>query len=202
MPSVVCIAQGPVIHDFQKWHGADLEVSSGRIIEIARQVGIRQRVKPNFAAENRLLTTEIGRALIQSQIGSPDPHIEHARRAVIRIDTIGMGSGPYDRLTHERWPTESFNAGSKAVGGEKEEARFANRRAQACSGLSLASLKVGDAFVVVEPHVPRPVGCENLPGLGDESWLGREHGDERSPRFSRLEVLLAHQSFVGQSAAD
>jgi hypothetical protein len=36
----------------------------------------------------------------------------------------------------------------------------------------------------------------------DESWLRREHGDERGPRFSLLEVLLAHQSFVGQRAAD
>ena len=44
-----------------------------------------------------------------------------------------------------------------------------------------------DAFAVVEPHVPRTVGCEDLPGLGDEPWLGREHGDERSPRFSFLE---------------
>jgi hypothetical protein len=67
---------------------------------------------------------------------------------------------------------------------------------------ALISREVGDAFAVVEPHVPRPVGCEDLPGLGDESWLRREHGDERSPRFSLLEVLLAHQSFVGQSAAD
>lgn len=48
----------------------------------------------------------------------------------------------------------------------------------------------------------RTVGCEDLPGLGDEPWLGREHGDERSPRFSFLEVLLAHQSFVAQRAAD
>jgi len=66
----------------------------------------------------------------------------------------------------------------------------------------LISREVRDAFAVVEPHVPRPVGCEDLPGLGDELWLRREHGDERSPRFSLLEVLLAHQSFVGQSAAD
>jgi hypothetical protein len=28
--------------------------------------------------------------------------------------------------------------------------------------------------------VPRPVGCEDLPGLGDELWLRREHGNERS----------------------
>jgi hypothetical protein len=34
--------------------------------------------------------------------------------------------------------------------------------------------------------VLRPVGCEDLAGLGDESWLRRKHGDERSPRFSRL----------------
>ena len=47
-----------------------------------------------------------------------------------------------------------------------------------------------------------PWACEDLPGLGDEPWLGREHGDERSPGFSFLEVLLAHQSFVGQRAAD
>jgi hypothetical protein len=33
------------------------------------------------------------------------------------------------------------------------------------------------------------MGCEDLPGLGDESWLRREHGEERSPRFSLLEVL-------------
>ena len=68
--------------------------------------------------------------------------------------------------------------------------------------MPLVSREVGDAFAVVEPHVPRPVGCEDLLGLGDESWLRREHGEERSPRFSLLEVLLAHQSFVGQRAAD
>jgi hypothetical protein len=67
---------------------------------------------------------------------------------------------------------------------------------------ALISREVGDAFVVVEPHVPRPVGCEDLPGVADELWLRREHGNERSPRLSLLEVLLAHQSFVGQSAAD
>src|SRR5687768_12514788 len=66
----------------------------------------------------------------------------------------------------------------------------------------LISREVGDAFVVVEPHVPRPVGSEDLAGLADELWLRREHGDERSPRLSLLEILLAHQSFVGQSAAD
>src|SRR5688572_27422576 len=49
---------------------------------------------------------------------------------------------------------------------------------------SLISREVGDAFVVIEPHVPRPVGCENLPSLPDESSLRREHGDERSARFS------------------
>jgi hypothetical protein len=57
---------------------------------------------------------------------------------------------------------------------------------------ALISREVGDAFAVVKPHVPRPVGCEDLPGHGDELWLRREHGDERSPRFSLLEVLLAH----------
>jgi hypothetical protein len=46
---------------------------------------------------------------------------------------------------------------------------------------TLTSREVGDAFVVVEPHVPRPVGCEDLPGLGDESWLRREHGVSEVP---------------------
>jgi len=50
--------------------------------------------------------------------------------------------------------------------------------------------------------VPRPVGGEDLPGLGDKSWLRREHGDERSPRVRLLEIFLAHQAFVGQRAAD
>jgi hypothetical protein len=67
---------------------------------------------------------------------------------------------------------------------------------------ALISREVRDAFAVVEPHVPRPVACEDLLGLADELWLRREHGDERSPSLSLLEVLLAHQSFVGQSAAD
>jgi hypothetical protein len=67
---------------------------------------------------------------------------------------------------------------------------------------SFTSGEVGDAPVVVEPHVPSAVGGQDPLGLGDESWLRREHGDERGPRFSFLEVLLAHQSFVGHSAAD
>jgi hypothetical protein len=46
---------------------------------------------------------------------------------------------------------------------------------------TLTSREVGDAFVVVEPHVPRPVGCEDLPGLGDESWLRRERGVSEVP---------------------
>src|SRR5688572_8091695 len=69
-----------------------------------------------------------------------------------------------------------------------------------CSRLFI-SMKVGDALVVVEPHVPSAVGGEDPLGLSDESWLRREHGDERRARFSLLEVLLAHQSFVGHSPA-
>jgi len=42
------------------------------------------------------------------------------------------------------------------------------------------SREVRDAFAVVEPHMPRPVGCEDLPSLGDELWLRREHGNEWS----------------------
>ncbi len=44
---------------------------------------------------------------------------------------IGLGGGPHDRLAALHWPVESFNAGGKAKGGDKEEARYANRRAQA-----------------------------------------------------------------------
>jgi hypothetical protein len=129
--TVVCILRGPVVTDFRRWRGADLEITSGRVVEIAREIGIRQTVTSHHAVEAALMQTDAGRLLLESQPGSPDEAIPHARRPVIRFDTIGLGSGPYDRLTHERWPTESFNASSKAIGGDKEEARFANRRAQA-----------------------------------------------------------------------
>jgi hypothetical protein len=52
---------------------------------------------------------------------------------------------------------------------------------------ALISPEVRDAMAVVEPHAPRTVGCEDLPGPGQESRPGREHGNERSPRFSLRE---------------
>jgi len=131
--TVVCVAQGPVVRDFVAWRGADLEVTSGRIIEIARALGMRQLRERNFEAEAALLATPIGAVLLASQLGAPD--IEHARDAVIRIDSIGLGAGCVDRLTHLNWPTDPFNAAAKPVGGDTQEARFANRRAQAFFGL-------------------------------------------------------------------
>jgi hypothetical protein len=129
--TVVCTMRGPVITEFQSWRGADLEITSGRVVQIARELGIRKTMRSEPMVETTLLQSDIGRVLLEAQPGCPDESIPHARRAVIRFDTIGLGSGPYDRLTHERWPTESFNAAAKPVGSDEDVGRFANRRAQA-----------------------------------------------------------------------
>jgi hypothetical protein len=34
------------------------------------------------------------------------------------------------------------------------------------------------------------MGCENLPGSGNDSGLRREHGDKRSPRFGRIAIRV------------
>ncbi len=83
--SVVCIVRGAVCTDFRSWRSADLEITSGRIIEIARDIGIRKTmVAPNHRIENGLMQTEIGQLLLESQPGSPDDAIPHARKTIIR----------------------------------------------------------------------------------------------------------------------
>jgi phage terminase large subunit len=129
--SVVCCAQGPVIRDFHWWQGADLEVSAGRVIEVCRRYGVRQKVHANLAAENRLAASHFGGILVDNQPGDPIRYMEHGRKARLRIDTIGLGAGLHDRLAHQNYPVESFNSSSKPGGGPSVEARFANRRAQA-----------------------------------------------------------------------
>jgi hypothetical protein len=144
--SVVCVARGPVITHFHWWRGVDLEITSGRVIEVMRSVGVRQLQARNYEAEAALLATPLGAALLAAQPGSPDEAIEHARDAVVRIDTIGLGAGVHDRLAHLSWPVESFNAAAKPAGGERQEARFANRRAQ--SFFALRSLLEEDELAL------------------------------------------------------
>ncbi len=125
--SVVAVLQGPVVRDFHAWQGADLEVSAGRVIEVARRYGIRRR-RPRRIMEELGLTRS-GFGDLVAAPGDPLEYMEHAHRAGLRIDAIGLGAGLHDRLAHDGWPVEAFNAASKAVGPQAE--RFANRRAQA-----------------------------------------------------------------------
>jgi hypothetical protein len=126
--TVVCVGQGPVIREFVPWQGADLEVTSHRVLEICERYGIRPTVERHYGTEGALAVTAVGEALLAAQPGDSLSYIEHARDAVLRFDIIGLGSGPFDRLRHLGYAAEGFNGGEKPIGVKAD--RFYNRRAQ------------------------------------------------------------------------
>jgi len=63
------------------------------------------------------------------------------------------------------------------------------------------SREVRGAFAVVEPHVPRPVGCEDLRASVTSCGLGASTAMSEAG-FQPPRSTPAHQSFLGQRAAD
>jgi hypothetical protein len=129
--SVVCSKKGPVVLGFDAWHGADLEVTSGRVIQICERYHIRPQPPRDLAFEIALRSRSDALAeLVERPTGDPLRFAPTLNGAAIRVDTIGLGSGPHDRLRALGYPVESFNASSRPLDSRRAE-RYLNRRAEA-----------------------------------------------------------------------
>jgi hypothetical protein len=126
--TVVCVLQGQVVTDFVAWGGVPLDQTVARIIEVVSRFGVRPVEPVNDAAEAALYYAGMDR-LVDAQPGDPLDRQPHARRAVLRVDTVGVGGGPHDELKARRYPVEAFVAGERPTGERAD--RYFNRRAQA-----------------------------------------------------------------------
>lgn len=171
--SVVCVLHGPVVREFIPWQGADLQVTAGKVMEIGRRYGVR----PVLPAPQHA-----GTGLLMS--GDPLQYEPNTHRAVIRVDTTGLGAGCYDALIHQHWPCEEFVSASKPRLALHQE-RFLNRRAEAYFELR-AKLEAG------ELAIPRDDGL--MRELTAISWQVNGTGRIVIERKQDIKVKLGGQS--------
>ncbi len=125
--TVVATLEGSVVTAFHAWGGVPLDETVDRIIEVVARHGVRPTVPINYGAEVALYHASADQFL-SGQPGDPLERQDHARKARIRVDTIGVGGGVADSLRRLRYPVEDFNSSSAPTGLHAE--RFLNRRAQ------------------------------------------------------------------------
>lgn len=106
--SCLGLMQGRTVLGFTTWGQLDTMETAERVLEVLRVEGW-----PSYPAKDLLYLPLGGR---------------HTR--LIRVDTIGVGGGPYDRLKQLGHRVESFNGASTPADGVEAE-RFANERAAA-----------------------------------------------------------------------
>lgn len=126
--TVVCVLQGKVVTAFHPWGGVPTDVTVDKVIAVLGQHGIRPVVASNTTGDIRLYEAGM-RQLLGARPGDPLAYQEHARKAMVRVDVIGVGGGVADALRRRRYPVEDFNSSAAPTGDGAE--RFLNRRAQA-----------------------------------------------------------------------
>lgn len=155
-PSVVCVARGAWVREFQRFQSDDLEVTSGHVVRIAKALNIHPRARTPDGQSIAIL----GHALLP--VGDPLQLEEHARGARVRVDVIGVGGGVHDRLRGLGYPVEAFNAAGKPRGGKNTD-RFVNRRAE-------AYWHVRDLLEAGKLPLPRQWADELTPELLATNW--------------------------------
>jgi phage terminase large subunit len=114
--SVLGFRRGAVLEEVVSRHGATTTETATRVIDELRQRGIHQDLEPVMGYSALL------------------GHIVTHSGPLVRVDEIGVGSGPLDQLRSQGVRVESFN-GSRAPVGRGDSYPYLNRRAEAFFGL-------------------------------------------------------------------
>lgn len=109
--TVIAEWRGPILRKLHVWHGADLMVTTGRIVQLLNNRRIHQ-------------TYSTGRPS-KSWLGGEQMVLQGAD---IAVDVVGLGSGVVDRLRELGWHIHSYNSSARPP-HSRDAKQFLNHRA-------------------------------------------------------------------------